>query len=414
MENPSAFLKILERLGGESRIHYSLDHFTQALEAAGSPHKNVQTIVIGGTNGKGSVSLLVSSALMQAGRSVGTFLSPHLQHPRERILHNLAPLPDAQLDTLARGCKDVAEKFHLTYFEFLTLLFLVWAKQAKPDVLVLEVGMGGRLDSTNVTDPVATAITNIDFDHQAYLGKTLDLILTEKMGILREGVPVFTQIRRPSLMAALEKRAGELGAAVHYSWKKEAVVEKVEWSGQTVHLHGTPFRLSTPTPGMAENAAVAYEVARFVAPELPIEELQTAFARVRNPGRMEVVQETPRIVLSGDHNPAGIATLVKTLELLKTKPRILCGFAPDKPHEEMLKALQAAGSDLILTQIARFADKMPPGYASLNFFIPDPVACITHALRYMTPKETLLITGSLYLVGDLRARWKPDVRFLVD
>jgi dihydrofolate synthase / folylpolyglutamate synthase len=414
MEKTGPFLKILERLGGESRIHYSLDHFVQALEAAGSPHQSVKTIVIAGTNGKGSVSLLVSSALMAAGKQVGTFLSPHLQHPRERILHNLTPLSEASLDALAPKWEALADKYELTYFEFLTLLCFVWAKDAGLDYLVLEVGMGGRLDSTNVTTPVATAITSIDFDHQAYLGNTLEAILTEKMGILREGVPVFTHVRGESLQAVLEKRATELKAPVHYAWKHPAMVTQVEWSGQTVELAGTPFRLATPTPGMAQNAAVAYDLARYLLPELPIDPLQKAFARVRNPGRMEVVQENPRIVLSGDHNPAGIQTLVETLGLLKCKPRVICAFAPDKPHAEMLKALQAVASDVILTRIARFEGKMPAGYESLTFFIPDPAACVTHATRYMSPKETLLITGSLYLVGELRPRWKPEVRFLAN
>ncbi len=412
MENNGPFLKILERLGGESRIHYSLDHFTQALEAAGSPHKSVKTIVIAGTNGKGSVSLLASSALISAGKQVGTFLSPHLQHPRERILHNLVPLSAASLDALAPKWEALADQFQLTYFEFVNLLCFVWAKEAGLDYLVLEVGMGGRLDSTNVTTPIATAITTIDFDHQAYLGKTLEAILTEKMGIMRAGVPVFTHVRGENLEAVLEKRAAELKAPVHYAWKQPALVKQVQWSGQTVELHGTPFHLATPTPGMAQNAAVAYDLARFIAPALAVDQLQMAFARVRNPGRMEVVQEQPRIVLSGDHNPAGIQTLVETLGLLNCKPRVICAFAPDKPHAEMLKALQAVASDVILTRIGRFENKMPAGYEKLTFFIPDPEACVTHATRYMGPKETLLITGSLYLVGELRPRWKPEVNFL--
>lgn len=404
----SRFLELLDRLGSESRIHYSLDHITQALHAVGDPHLSVKTIVIAGTNGKGSVSLFVSSALKEAGMEVGTFLSPHLQHPRERFLFQGKPLPDATLDALAEAAWAPTQEFQLSYFEFLTLMVFLWAREAKLDALILEVGLGGRLDSTNVTAPVATAITTIAFDHQAYLGNDLVSILKEKMGVLRPGVPVFTQIDSPPLMAALEARAAELGSEIHYTWRTPPSRESLEWSGQSVRLQGHEFELQNPGVGMADNAALAFDLVRETFPSIPIPTLQRAFANVRNPGRLEVVQENPRVVLSGDHNPAGIEYLIETLRELKTRPRIVCAFSPDKPQAEMVARLKEVTDDLVLTQVPRFADKMPADYQSLAPFDPDPKHAVHAALARCKPEDTLLVTGSLYLVGEVREIWFPQ------
>lgn len=399
-KNP--LLKILERLGGESRIHYSLDHFTEALRAAGSPEKTVKTIVIAGTNGKGTVSLLVSAALKAAGYRVGTYLSPHLESPMERFLDNGVPVSLEVLSALAEKYEALAEAHRLTYFEFLTLLCFVWAGDQEFDYLVLEVGLGGRLDATNVTNPLATAITTIDWDHQKFLGNTLEAILEEKMGILRTGVPVFSSVRLPSLRARLDARCSELATQATYGWQTPCHREAVYWEGQRAVIDGHPFTLRNCTPGFLENAVLAYRLLRDTFADLPVERIQKAFSETLNPGRMEVVQDNPRVVFSGDHNPAGIECLIQTLQALNTRPRILCGFSPDKPHAELIARLKTVASDILLTQIPRFEHQMPPNYSEALPFIQDPHSAFAEMLSRCRKEDTLVVTGSLYLVGELK------------
>ena len=167
--------------GEKERINYALDRFQNALKAVGNPEKDVHTLVIAGTNGKGITTLLVSGALARAGFRVCTYLSPHLQSPSERFLWNLSSIEEDELASLGLEFADTARSHELSYFEFLTLLSFIWAKRRGADIHVLEVGLRGRLDATNVTDPLACAITNISLDHQAYLGTTKEQILAEKL-----------------------------------------------------------------------------------------------------------------------------------------------------------------------------------------------------------------------------------------
>lgn len=407
----ASFLEILERLGGESRIHYSLDHFTAALAAVGNPEKTVNAIVISGTNGKGTVSLLLTSALVEAGYRVGTYLSPHLQHPRERFLLNMVPADWDTLEAIAQAHETMADRFSLTYFEFLTLVFFLWARDAKLDRVVLEVGMGGRLDAVNVTTPIGTVLTQIDWDHQRYLGNTLEAILNEKMGIFRPGVPVASGLRDPALRANLEARCASLGSPVSYGWQVPAESRTVDWNGQTAEIDGLPFVFSNPTAATLENARLAYRCLREVCPEVGLEAIQRGFARLKTPGRMEVVQENPRVVLSGDHNPSGVDCLVQTLQRLSTRPHIVCGFSPDKPYRDLIGKLRESAQSLILTQVPRLASAMPADYSTVAPFVPDPHEALEAGLRACRPTDTLIVTGSLYLVGELRPRWHPAVTF---
>lgn len=175
----------LETISNERFIHYDLERFQTALNAVGNPQKAVKTLIVSGTNGKGTTTLLLSSAIMETGAKVGTYLSPHLQTPNERLLYNLAPIGSAEFEALIDEMMPTANKFRLTYFEFLTLLAFVWARKRALDFLILEVGLGGRLDATNVSNPIASLITNIDWDHQAYLGNTLEEIFREKFAVVR-------------------------------------------------------------------------------------------------------------------------------------------------------------------------------------------------------------------------------------
>jgi dihydrofolate synthase/folylpolyglutamate synthase len=345
---------------------------------------------------------------------VATYLSPHLHHPRERILDGLAPLADATLDGLVEELEPLAREHRLTYFEFMTLACFVWAAREKVDFLVLEVGLGGRLDATNVTRPLACAITTIDYDHMEYLGNSLEEILDEKMGVLRPESLVFTALRDPKLIDRLEARCLELDAIAYYAHQIRTEIERVSWNGQNVRLNGYPFTLTNPSVGTVENAALAFLLMRIVFPKIAMATLQRGFAKVVTPARMEMLSENPRVVLSGDHNAAGMRCLLETLDRMqvpKEKLRVVCGLSPDKPFREMYSALAARSQDILLTQVARLADKMPADYSSLGAFEPDACTAVRRMRELTARDETLLVTGSLYLAGEVRPLWRPEVVF---
>jgi len=404
--------KILEALGGERRIDYSLNRFQRALASIGNPEKNVQTLVIAGTNGKGTVSLLLSSALREAGFSVGTYLSPHLQAVQERFLHNLTPIKEAPLDALAVELEPVAKSHDLTYFEFLTLIHYVWSSREGFDFNVMECGLGGRLDATNVNDPIATVITNISYDHQEYLGDTLEKILEEKMGVLRPEALLFTGVREKALLERIDQRCLELDAIPYFAKEIQTKITGIFPDRQTVTFNDYPFTLSNPSQTAVENASLAFLLMRIVFPKIPMEILHQAFAQVKNPGRMETVQENPRVILSGDHNPAGIASLIETLERSGIhRPKIICAFSPDKPHAEMYRSLAEISGEITLTSVPRLRDKMPAAYFELGPYVENPVQAVEQVLGRAQPSDTLVITGSLYLIGEVRGLWRETAVF---
>lgn len=403
---------LLQELGGERRIDFALDRFKQALGSIGNPEQSVYTLIIGGTNGKGTTTLFVSSALTRQGFKVASFLSPHLQHPRERFLHNLVPIDEAVLEDLGAEFEPVARKFELTYFEYLTLLCFVWASRARVDFLVLEVGLGGRLDSTNVTEPIACAITNIAMDHEEYLGHSLESILEEKLEILRKEGLLFTHIEEPHLLSRVAAKCEQLDAIYYLAKDVRAERKEVTWSGQLVTLNGYPFELSNPSPGTVKNAALAFHLLRIVFPRISVTTLQKAFHAVKTPGRMEVVAQNPRVVLSGDHNPAGIQCLLDTLEHLPPgKIRTVCAFSPDKPYKKMVGMLAGISQELVVTQTDRHRGALPENYRDMGRFFAEPKEAVEYALGRASGEDTVLITGSLYLVGEVRGRWKAGVRF---
>jgi len=403
---------LLEARGGERRINYALDRFRAALKHIGNPERDVYTVVISGTNGKGSTALLVSSALVCAGFRVGTYLSPHLQSPVERFLLNLNPIEESELTELALEFEKVAEQFELSYFEFLTLLNFVWVKRKAVDFCVLEVGLGGRLDATNVTDPLACAVTNIDFDHEEYLGKTLEAILDEKLGIIPPEGLLFTGIAQEKLRRLIEKKCEVLDAIYYYAGELRTLTKRREWAGQDISINGFPFQLSNPSVGTAENATLAFLLLRIVFPKIEVETIQHAFEMVGTPGRMEVVQDNPRVVLSGDHNPGGLRCLLSTLEQLRAESlRTLCAFSPDKPYKEMFKSLQSISTQIELTEISKHKNKFSKDYYQMGNFIPNPLQAVEQAVKKLSPQDTLLITGSLYLVGEVRKLWHSKTRF---
>lgn len=403
---------LLDSLGGEKRIRYALDHFKTALDSVGNPEKSVKSILIGGTNGKGTTTLLISHALRAQGFDVSTYLSPHLQSPTERILRNLRPIEEKELLELAQEFKPIAEKFELTYFEYLTLLFFVKAQRGQSDYSVVEVGLGGRLDSTNVFDPIASVLTNVSLDHQALLGNTKEEILREKLGILRPKGTLFTGITEPHLKEIIKLKCQELEASYRFSDELDGRTLSSHWDGQEALIEALPFSLTNPSPGTLANAKLAFLALSNVFPDIPAATLQRAFKNTKTPGRFETVSLKPRVILSGDHNPAGIDCLKESLSgPRKGKLFTVCAFSPDKPFTEMYGELKKISDHILLTQIPRLKDKTTDTYRSQGEFEEDAFTAVNKILNLTSSEDTVLITGSLYLVGELRKLWKDKVTF---
>lgn len=409
----SSLESLLKSVGGERRINYDLARFQAALDHTRNPEQFVYSLVVAGTNGKGSTALYLTAALTAAGYRTGSFLSPHLQSPTERFLNNLVPISEAELTALAQEFLPTAKKFDLTYFEFLTLLFFHWAKRQEFQFVVLEVGLGGRLDATNVTRPIASVITNIARDHEKYLGDTLPKILEEKLGVLRPEGLLFTGVREPELLQRIEEKCAELDAIYYYSKELDIRPGQSRWDGQSFTLNENLFEVTNPTPGTIQNAALAFLLCRIAFPRISLSTLQMAFRSVRTPGRMEVISTHPRVVLSGDHNPAGIECLKATLRQLPVeKLTTVCAFSLDKPYAGMYQSLAEISDEIVLTTHSRQGDSVPEEYRGLGQFVPDPVRAVEGVLEKAHPEDTILITGSLYLVGEVRKLWRQKVEFL--
>lgn len=403
--------EILGTLGGQTRVNYALDRIREALSSVGNPEQAVKSLVVAGTNGKGSTALFLSSALKEAGFKVGTYLSPHLSHPSERFLRGLRPIERTELDRLAQHHWSTAKRFDLTYFEFLTLLYFVWARDQGLDFSVLEVGLGGRLDATNVTTPLAVALPSIGRDHEKFLGSDLLNILKEKLAVVPPEGLLFSGISQPELRQEVQRHCDAIDAIYYHSDELRVGGVSEDWRGQVVTYNQTPFFLPSPGAAQRRNAATALLLLRILFPRYPLSTWQRAFAKVRHPGRWETVSTSPRVILSGDHNPAGLeATAEWVREQCKGKLYVVCAFSPDKPYQQMHQTLRDQAEATWLTHWTDCSDD----YKEMGRFCSDPDQAVEQALAHLTPADTLWITGSLYLVGRLRPRWRKEVAFEID
>ncbi len=412
---------ILEPFGKERAGHYDLSSFKKALSYVGNPEKNVYTLVIGGTNGKGTTTLLMSSALATRYR-VATYLSPHLQDVRERFLLNLVPIDHQTLFDLAKELSPTGHQFHLSYFEFLTLIVFVWASRINVEFLVLEVGLGGLHDATNVTHPIACLLTNVALDHTQVLGNTVEEILEQKIAIVPKNGLLFSGVEEDSLKTNIATWCAARGATYYFSDELLVAELKKTPFSQVISLHGHSFELTNPSMGARKAAALSYLTLRMVFPQLSIPEIQLGFSRVKNPGRLEYIQESPSWFLSGDHNLHGLENLKQSLRtlirdgILKTPSalHILCGFSPDKPWQKMVRSFESlldCPISLLLVKPKRFFGETLE-YEADSRYEPSLEIALKEIENRATQDDWILVSGSLYLVGEVRTARHLPIGFL--
>jgi len=409
-------VRFLYALGNEVKTaKLGLERIGVLLEALGNPQQACRIVHVAGTNGKGSTCAMIESGLRAAGYRTGLFTSPHLVEPTERIQVAGQPVDAGRFAAAFDQVHACAETLlreelidlHPTYFESVTAMALVVFRECGVQFAVLEVGLGGRLDATNVVMPELCVITPVDFDHEAYLGKSLESIAAEKAGILKPRVGAVFAPQRVEAERVLEARAAALDVAVTHS--SGAAISRV-----ALHARGSEFMwagqpVNCPLAGehQVENArtAIAALGRLGVAPEA----IRQGIAKTKWPGRLERVAENPEIVLDGAHNPASARALSAYLDRFYEPRRVwlIYGAMRDKAVEEMAAILFPRAGHVIVTAPAQARALRPEsiqgladhGDMQVAASIREAMALASRAAR----EDAIFVTGSLFLVGEARA-----------
>jgi dihydrofolate synthase / folylpolyglutamate synthase len=406
-------VRFLYSLGNEVKTaKLGLERISALLEALGRPQQADRIVHVAGTNGKGSTCAMIESGLQAAGYRTGLFTSPHLVEPTERIRVNGCPVSAASFASAFERVHACAEDLlrqeridlHPTYFESVTAMALLLFRESGVEWAVLEVGLGGRLDATNAVLPELCVIAPVDYDHEAFLGKSLESIAAEKAGILKRGVPAVFARQRPEALGVLMARAAEISAPVVRDIHAQI-------SGITVHRLGSEFewagaQVTCPLAGehQVENAITA--VAALERLGVPPEAIRRGIAQTRWPGRLERIAENPEIVLDGAHNPAGARALAAYLERFYDPRRVwlIYGAMRDKAVAEMAASLFPRAGHVIVTAPAQARALRPETIRDLADHDSIQVAPDLHAALELTaeaaPEDAIFITGSLFLVGE--------------
>jgi dihydrofolate synthase/folylpolyglutamate synthase len=404
--NYSESVRFLYSLGNEIQTaKFGLERITHLLKALGDPHRRGHFVHVAGTNGKGSTCAMIEAGLRAAGVRTGLYTSPHLNEPTERIQMDgrevsqdqfaeaFTQVHQSALTMLAVGDLDL----HPTYFESVTAMGFLLFAGAGVDTVVLEAGMGGRLDATNVVTPALCVITPIAFDHQAFLGDTLAKIAAEKAGILKPGVPVIFAEQPPEAESVLRAHA-----RAGYTLARDWAITQLALDARGSRFQLRDIEVICPLAGehQVENARTA----AIALHELGVP--AAGIAGTRWPGRLERISDKPEIILDGAHNPAGTRALVEYIRRFYFGTRriwMVYGVMRDKDAGEMASLLFPLANRVIVTAPANSRAMRPED-------IPAPGATITHSvgeavelLREALPGDVVFITGSLFVVGEARA-----------
>lgn len=395
-------------------VRWGLDRMERILATLDAPHRCAPSLHVGGTNGKGSVARIWAEVLRAEGLRVGLYTSPHIVSFRERILVDGAPLPDRVLEEIADEIRPALVRFAPSFFEASTVLAFCAFERAGVDVMVVEVGLGGRLDATNVVDPVLTAITNVSLEHEEFLGDSLEAIAREKSGILKPGVPAWTAVRDPGVLRVLAEQAAALGTPLNRVAPPSGRWDRHGLQLQLATRRWGELTLRSPLTGeyQLHNVALAVRALESLPPRLlpTPDQIREGVLRARIPGRFEVSDDPPREwILDVAHNRAGIEALGSALHTLRPEKPVIAvvGILADKEWESMLRTLAGRVDRVVLTT--------PPGVpesrrwdpravadrlSELELLVVDPIeAAFARAVELTGKGGTVVVTGSTHTVG---------------
>ncbi len=408
-----------ERFGS----HLGLERIGLVCDALGNPQRDLKCIHVAGTSGKGSVAALLSAVLRRSGLRVGLFTSPHLEHYCERFQIDGQCIDLAALETVITkaeaACRQVEQAYPelgaVTEFELATAAGFLYFHLNQVDLVVLETGLGGRLDATNVVDPLLTVITTISLDHQDYLGSTLEEIAAEKAGIVKAGVPLVSGVQSMAAEAVLKQIAQERGAP----WRS---MRDVSWEGHGWGLSGGQLTfppIGTVQVGLlgqhqlqnAATALLALLELRKLGYHLPQQSILQGCQEVIWPGRLEVVSSRPFMILDGAHNQEGIDALAQSLrhvllELEKSKFTFLFGMLHNKELSLLEPLLPLAKRFVFSAADASRLPGMEPGimvdYVHGRGGEAVGYPSLPHAFADVQADDPVCVCGSLYLVGSVK------------
>ncbi|MCE5310248.1 MAG: bifunctional folylpolyglutamate synthase/dihydrofolate synthase [Acidobacteriales bacterium] len=411
-------VRYLYSLGNEVKTaKLGLDRMRALSSALGNPERSFRIVHVAGTNGKGSTAAMVASSLKAWGAKTGLYTSPHLVEPTERISIGCEPVSRdefaAAFDRVHRTAeellRDGAIDFHPTYFETVTAMAFVLFRDRAVEWAVVEVGLGGRLDATNIVLPELAVVTPVDFDHEAYLGRSLEAIAGEKAGILKTGVKAVFASQRPEVKQVLEEAAHEVHApfTTAEDWHVEDLEVTARGSRFTMR-NGRKLRIECPLAGEHQVANTVTAAAALDSLGLPERTIEDGIRTTRWPGRLEYVGTRPDILLDGAHNPSGARALAKYVERFREGRRLWLVYAAmrDKAVSEVAGILFPLADQVIATAPNQSRAVRPEVIAEIaghpHLRVAPHTADALALIAECPPEDVVLITGSLYLVGEMR------------
>ena len=403
----------------------TLKRMRQFLTELGNPQTKIQAVHVAGTNGKGSTIAFLTSLLGQEGRQVGTFTSPFITRFNERIAVNGQPISDEAVANLVTQVRPVVEKMDQTElggpleFEIVTAMMFLYFAQHPVDVVLVEVGIGGLYDSTNVFTPLVSVITNVGWDHMALLGNTLPEIAQQKAGIIKPHVPVVTGVQVPEALTVIKRVANEQHAPLM------VLDDDFKLTGDPADFESNDCHVSNIKSGLLgvyqlKNLAVAIQAAVVLSRQrgwkLSDDQIRRASLQARWPGRMEIMQQEPLVVLDGAHNLPGVQALKQSLQTYwQDRPiHILAAILDDKLFQPMIdELLTIPNSQLTLTnfqnplhrQVVQPAELVANEARQINYEANWRTA-LRQLIKQANPRDVVIITGSLYFVSEVRPLFK--------
>jgi len=391
-----------------------LERIQKACELFNHPEKKIPSIHIAGTNGKGSTAAMLQSILTEAGYKVGLFTSPHLVRVNERFRIGNEEISDEELEEILNSIQvkiplspplHKGDREHLSFFELCTLIAFLYFAKHQVDLAVIEVGLGGRLDSTNVITPLISVITEIGLDHTEVLGNSIAEIAREKAGIIKPGVPVVCGATKLVAVQVIQELAGKN--------KSEFFLVGA------IHESPLQYSLKLLGPHQKQNAAIVLQTLKVLREKgwkVSEHSIRKGFQNLRWPGRLEIVSEDPLIILDGAHNKDGMEALVKALTSPQPSPyqrrggvfwKILFSAASDKNVGEMLKTLSQISSEITLCEMESSRSINPVLIQKQYPELPlenggKGKEAFLNAKKNLQESEGLLVTGSLYWVGEVK------------
>lgn len=397
------------------KMRFGLGAIRRLLAGLGHPQKTYQTIMIGGTNGKGSTAAMLAAILRSAGYNVGLYTSPHLVDVRERIAVNGKMISVKDFCGMVRQVKNKVRE-RVTYFEFLTAAALVYFRTRRVDVAVLEVGLGGRLDATNVCSPLVSIITNIDYDHTAYLGNTLASIAAEKAGIIKRNGCCVTGAKQKAALDVLEAVCKRRRSGLYLLGRDINMIKHRDGCFSYRGLHRNLDKIAVSLRGEHQlfNAALALaavEICTDQGVRVDDRAIYAGLARTRWAARLDVLRDKPLFLLDGAHNPAGMDALCRTLQKdFSGRPLILIfGSLVDKNYRGMLKRIVPLAQTVIVTPLntGRTAcvseiGEVMRGMKRKFLAAHDVSDAVRRSLEIAGENDVICATGSFYLAGEVK------------